>query len=88
MKKRRKISCIASLRQSYLKNHLLTTMSNFLKGALAKVQDKATHLIYGIEKKSSKMTFCSTVDKDMAGNERSMDEFKGNVLLVVNVACK
>jgi hypothetical protein len=63
-------------------------MSNFLKSAFAKVQDKATHLIYGIEKKTGKMAFYSTVDKDMTGKERSMAEFKGKVLLVVNVASK
>jgi glutathione peroxidase-family protein len=63
-------------------------MSTFLKSAFAKVQDTATHLLYGIEKKTAKMTFCSTVDKDITGKERSMAEFKGNVLLIVNVASK
>jgi hypothetical protein len=63
-------------------------MSNLLKSAFAKVQDKVTHAIYGIEKKTAKLTFYSTSDKDMTGKERSMDEFKGNVLLIVNVASK
>jgi hypothetical protein len=63
-------------------------MSNFLKNAFAKVQDKATHILYGVEKKTGKITFYSTVDKDMKGKERSMAEFKGNVLLIVNVASK
>jgi hypothetical protein len=62
-------------------------MSNLLKSAFGKVQDKVTHLVYGAEK-NAKMTFCSTMDKDMTGKERSMDEFKGNVLLIVNVASK
>jgi hypothetical protein len=62
-------------------------MSNLLKSAFGKVQDKVTGLVYGIEK-NAKMTFCSTVDKDMTGKEISMEEFKGNVLLIVNVASK
>jgi hypothetical protein len=63
-------------------------MSNLLKSAFAKVQDKVTHAIYGIETKTGKMTFYSTSDIDMTGKERNMDEFKGNVLLIVNVASK
>lgn len=63
-------------------------MSNLFKSLFGKVQDKVTHAVYGIEKQTSKMTFYSTVDKDMSGKERSMDEFKGNVLLIVNVASK
>jgi hypothetical protein len=63
-------------------------MSTFFKSVFGKAQDRVTHLIYGIEKRTGKMTFYSTVDKDMTGKERSMDEFKGNVLLIVNVASK
>jgi hypothetical protein len=61
---------------------------SFLKSAFAKVQDSTTRLMYGLEKKTGKMSFYSTVDKDMTGKERSMSEFKDNVLLVVNVASK
>ena len=45
-------------------------------------------MIYGSEKVTSKINFYDLVDKKMDGEEVSMSTYKGNVLLVVNVASK
>jgi glutathione peroxidase-family protein len=45
-------------------------------------------MMYGSEKVTSKMNFYDLVDKKMDGEEVSMSTYKGNVLLVVNVASK
>lgn len=50
--------------------------------------DAGTKMIYGSEKVTSKINFYDLVDKKMDGEEVSMSTYKGNVLLVVNVASK
>jgi len=63
-------------------------MSSLLFRGFGKVQDVSTRLFYGAETVTSKMSFYDLVDKDMKGHEVSMSEFKGDVLLIVNVASK
>lgn len=52
------------------------------------ILDAGTKLIFGSEKVTSKMNFYELVDKKMDGTVVPMSTYKGNVLLVVNVASK
>jgi hypothetical protein len=62
---------------------------SFLRRSVGKAQDLATRAIFGKEKPiSSDMSFYSLVDRNMAGEEVPMSNFKGKVLCVVNVASK
>jgi hypothetical protein len=63
-------------------------MSGLLGRALGAVQDTATRVIYGAEKKITKIAFNELVDRNMNGDEVKMANFVGDVLLVVNVASK
>lgn len=63
-------------------------MSSLLARGLGKVQDTATKVLFGSEKVTSKMNFYDLVDKDMDGNEVPMSKYKGDVVLLVNVASK
>jgi hypothetical protein len=63
-------------------------MTSFLSRTFGKLQDASTRLLYGVEKTTGKMSFNSTVDKDMDGKEVIMSDYAGSVLLVVNVASK
>ena len=49
-------------------------------------QDLLSRIMYGKEKVSSALNFYDLVDKNMTGEEVSMSSFKGQVLLLVNVA--
>ena len=51
-------------------------------------QDLLSRAMYGKEKVTSALNFYDLVDKNMAGEEVSMSSFKGQVLLLVNVASK
>jgi hypothetical protein len=53
-----------------------------------KAQDLVTKAVFGSEATTMKELFYECTDKNMAGEEVKMDSFKGNVLLVVNVASK
>lgn len=55
---------------------------------MKRFQDTLTRSIFGKEIVTLKESFYQLKDKDMDGNEVSMSTFKGNVLLVVNVASK
>ena len=59
-----------------------------MKKALFAVQDATTRLVYGKEKKITKMSFYECVDRKITGEEVKMSEFAGDVLLLVNVASK
>lgn len=59
-------------------------IKSFAKG----IQDVGTKLIFGSEKVTSKMSFYDLVDTKMNGSKVPMSTYKGNVLLVVNVASK
>lgn len=53
---------------------------------LKAIQDLATKTIYGKEKVTLIQSFYQIGDKDMEKKEVPMSSFKGDVLLVVNVA--
>jgi len=53
-----------------------------------KAQDLVTKAIFGKEDVTMKEEFYDCVDRDMEGNQVKMEQFKGNVLLAVNVASK
>jgi len=59
-----------------------------MKRVFGAVQDTATRLLNGVEEVTTKTSFYSLVDRNMAGEEVKMSDFAGNVLLVVNVASK
>lgn len=61
---------------------------SFVSRAFGKVQDTVTRALYGVENQTSKMSFYSCADKNMQGEEVKMSSFKGDVLLLVNVASK
>lgn len=63
-------------------------MPNLLKKGLFGVQDLATRVIYGKEQMTTKASFYSLVDRLIDGTEKSMKDYEGDVLLVVNVASK
>lgn len=53
-----------------------------------KMQDAATKFVFGTDGGTSKNAFYDLVDRDMKGNAVKMDNFKGDVLCIVNVASK
>lgn len=53
-----------------------------------KIQDTVTRCAYGAEGKCVKAFFYELVDKNMSGQEVPMSTYKGNVVLMVNVASK
>ncbi len=55
---------------------------------IAKSQDFLTRLFHGKEKKSTTKDFYDLVDTDINGREVRLSEYKGQVLLVINVASK
>ena len=63
---------------------LLTKTTNMLKA----LQNAIQKCIYGTEKVTLKRSFYELVDKNMKGEDVPMSSFKGEVLLVVNVASK
>ena len=52
------------------------------------IQDGVSRCLFGREKVTSVQNFYDLVDKNMAGEQVSMSSFKGEVLLLVNVASK
>ena len=57
---------------------------NFKKALKSSISKR----IFGEETITMKESFYELLDKDMNGKEVQMSSFKGNVLLVVNVASK
>ena len=56
--------------------------------ALKKLQDAVTYMRFGTDPPIMKALFYDLVDKNMDGEEVQMSQFKGSVLLLVNVASK
>ena len=55
---------------------------------LGKAQDAFTNVLFGAEVPTVTNLFYDISDKDINGEDVSMRSFQGNVLCVVNVACK
>ena len=55
---------------------------------LGKAQDAFTNVLFGAEVPTTTTLFYDISDKDINGEDVSMRSFEGNVLCVVNVACK
>lgn len=53
---------------------------------LSKVQDGVHRLMYGAEARVLKSSFYECIDRDMFGKEVPMSKYKGDVVMVVNVA--
>lgn len=50
------------------------------------IQDRYTKMMFGYEKVTTKQSFYELVDKNMKKEDVPMSLFKGDVLLIVNVA--
>ena len=61
-------------------------MGSWLKKSFGIVQDATSRVVYGREAAVTKMSFYDCIDKKMNGDEVKMSEFRGQVLLLVNVA--
>ena len=57
-------------------------------GLFSAAQDFVTRRRFGVENPNTKANFYDLVDKNMSGEEVRMSDFKGSVLLLVNVASK
>ncbi len=57
-----------------------------LKSFAKSIQSRVSKALYGKEVVTLKQSFYELVDRDMNGKEVPMSAFKGDVLLVVNVA--
>jgi len=55
---------------------------------LSKVHDGVNRLMFGKEAKVVKTAFYDCVDRAMSGKEVPMSNYKGDVVMVVNVASK
>ena len=66
----------------------LPKMKGILFRGLTKAQDLATKIVFGEDAVTSKMNFYDLVDRDMDGVPVKMSDFKGQTLLLVNVASK
>ena len=60
----------------------------FLRSSLGRLQDGVIRAFAGTDKGTDKSSFYDCVDKNMTGETVPMSKFKGDVLLVVNVASK
>ena len=63
-------------------------MSKFMLRVLGRAQDSVTRLTYGVESGPVPMSFYECTDRLMDGTEVKMSDYKGQVLLLVNVASK
>jgi len=63
-------------------------MSGFLRRSFGAAQDSITRMMYGVETAASVASFYDCADKTMNGDAVKMSQFKGDVLLLVNVASK
>ena len=52
----------------------------------SKAHDAVNRLMFGKEAKNLKASFYELIDRDMFGKEVPMSNYKGDVLMVVNVA--
>jgi hypothetical protein len=69
------------------KSRVMTT-PGFFQRSLGRLQDTVIQTFAGVDKGTSKMSFYDCVDKNMAGEAVAMSSFKGDVLMLVNVASK
>ena len=69
-------------------NMAQSTTPGFFRRSLGKLQDGVIRAFAGVDAGTSKASFYDCVDKTMDGETVSMSKFKGDVVLVVNVASK
>lgn len=69
---------------SSVKSYALTVVMAILK----MMQDRFVKTMYGYEKVTTKASFYELVDKNMNREDVPLSMFRGNVLLIVNVASK
>jgi len=60
----------------------------FFRRSLGRIQDGIIRAIAGTDNGTDKTSFYDCVDKSIMGETVPMSQFKGDVLLVVNVASK
>ena len=65
-----------------------TSTPGFLRRSLGKLQDGVIRAFAGVDGGTEKGSFYECVDKSMDGESVAMSKFKGDVVLVVNVASK
>lgn len=53
---------------------------------LSKIHDGVNRMMFGKEARNLKTHFFELIDRDMFGKEVPMSNYKGDVLMVVNVA--
>lgn len=60
----------------------------FFRRSLGKLQDSVIRAVAGVDGGTDKTSFYDCVDKTIEGEDVPMSKYKGNVLIVVNVASK
>lgn len=65
-----------------------SSSAGLLRRGFGSLKDSLIRTITGTDGGTEKMTFYDCEDKNMAGEPVSMSAFKGNVVMVVNVASK
>ena len=60
----------------------------FFRRSLGRLQDSVIRTFAGVDGGTEKSSFYDCVDKNMEGEDVPMSKYKGNVLMVVNVASK
>ena len=55
---------------------------------MGRLQDSVIRTFAGVDGGTEKSSFYDCVDKNMEGEDVPMSKYKGNVLMVVNVASK
>ena len=61
---------------------------SFVSRMFGRAQDTVTRMAYGKESGSVPMSFYECTDRSMDGTPVPMSQYKGDVLLLVNVASK
>ena len=67
-------------------SYINTTMSSIFTRGLFKMQDMATHMLFGKEAAIAANHFYELADRTMDGSDVKMDAYRGSVICVVNVA--
>ena len=60
----------------------------FFRRSLGRLQDSVIRSLTGVDSGTDKTSFYDCTDKNMSGETVPMSDYKGNVLMVVNVASK
>jgi len=63
-------------------------MTSYVKRGCMGLQDLVTNFLFGAEMPTTAKSFYEIKDSLILGNEVSMSEYQGDVLLIVNVASK